>query len=106
MLKIVRFTRCTLTYELNRVLATIKTQSSLSDVQPSAQTCQPKPKKKNTLRRKHRKKTIKVYGRFVRRPKRAVRTNQIRTIDIIDEPIEIPKAVVICKQEIGKKIII
>lgn len=54
--------------------------------------------------RRHRKKVIMIRGRNSRRPKRARKASQIRTIDIIDEPIAIPNVFLIPKEEEGEKI--
>lgn len=56
-------------------------------------------------KRRSRKKSIKVRGRIVRRSKRPRKANQIRTIDIIKDPIVIPVAFLTPKEEMGKRII-
>lgn len=89
-LKIVRSTRTTVTIDLGHVSYCVS--------QPPDFVCasqpQPKPKRQAAAKpkRNKRKKVIKVRGRNVRRPKRPLKANQIRTIDIIDEAIEIPDA--------------
>lgn len=71
-------------------------------------TVEPPPKKPRRAAnprpiRRHRKKVIKIRGRNFRRPKRARKASQIRTIDIIDEPIAIPNAFLTPKEEEGEK---
>lgn len=118
-LKIVRLTRNLLTYEINGQKEKIVTRSKPSDIVPSANQRQPKQKKTkqpmhntamqtkekksaNKTKKKERKKIIKVYGRSVRRPKRPLRPSQIRTIDILGDPIKVPEAVVCPKEEMGR----
>lgn len=101
-MQILRFSRAKITYRVGPEVSTIKTHSTFADVEPRI-TPAPKPPRRAPQPRKNRKKAIKVYGRAVRRPKRPIRPDQTRTIDVIEEPITIPEAVVLTRPEMGKK---
>lgn len=102
-MKILRISRAGLKYEINREEYLVKTRSTVTDVMPIAEQRQPRTTQRVPSKpRKIRKKSIVVYGRIVRRPKRAVCPSQIRTIDIIGEPIICPKAVVVPRDKTGE----
>lgn len=72
----------------------------IDTVEPPPQKPRQAPNPRPT--RRHRKKVIKIRGRNLRRPKRARKASQIRTIDIIDEPITVPNAFLTPKEEEGE----
>lgn len=91
---------------MNKEVVTIKTRStnpepSLPAPKHQRRNAAPAPnhQRRNTApapttgakKKKERKKTIKVHGGFVRRPKRARHASQLRTIDLIADNIEIPR---------------
>lgn len=80
-MKILRLTRNLLKYEVNGQSFTTKTATIPEDIEPRAIQSHPMPRqnKKAAMPRKNRKKSIKVYGRCVRRPKRPLRACQVRT---------------------------
>lgn len=105
-MKIHNYTRCAVTFDVNSNLHTVQRPSNFVIAAPKPVSENEKRKKtagKRAKPKKVRKKTIKVYGRYVRRPKRRLRPSQIRTVDLVDEPIKMPIAVAI-KQENGENL--